>query len=266
MKTERFTKTNSTPPVSGRFQRVSKRRPCRICGKPDFCGFSTDQRTSICMRESSGSRGVSRNGGNIHVHPDIPFIATQQPVTISHSKSPSLAPLGIRAAVFQELIRISSAANYSQELLTGPGGLFSRGLLEADALRYGALPPTKDQRATLAASLADFVRTRFFSYAKLHSQAELIGIPGFWQETSGVLHIWKPRNYLMPILLIPYRNAKGMIQACQMRLHQNDLAPDEKRYRWLASPSEQTRHRIRYADPLHLCPANTSRRCNSSYY
>jgi len=189
------------------------------------------------MRESSGSRGVSRNGGHIHVHTEIPFVTTHQPVTLSKTKP--LAPLGIRAAVFQELIRISAAANYTQELVTGQGGLFSRGLLKADALCYGALPPTKEQRATLAASLADFVRTRFTGYAKLHSQAELIGIPGFWQEASGALHIWKPRNYLMPILVIPYRDAKGMIQACQMRLHQNDLAPDEKRYRWLASPSER---------------------------
>lgn len=189
------------------------------------------------MRESSGSRGVSRNGGHIYVHTEIPFVTTHQPVTLS--KTQPLAPLGIRAAVFQELIRISAAANYTQELVTGQGGLLSRGLLKADALCYGALPPTKEQRATLAASLADFVRTRFTGYAKLHSQAELIGIPGFWQEASGALHIWKPRNYLMPILVIPYRDAKGMIQACQMRLHQNDLAPDEKRYRWLASPSER---------------------------
>lgn len=187
------------------------------------------------MRESSGSRGVSRNGGHIHVHTEIPFVTTHQPVTLSKTQSP--APLGIRAAVFQELIRISPAANYTQELVTGPGGLLSRGLLQADALGYGALPPTKEERATLAASLADFVRTRFTSYANLHSRAELIGIPGFWQETSGEVHIWKPRNYFMPILVIPYRNANGLIQACQLRLQQDDLGPDEKRYRWLASPS-----------------------------
>lgn len=239
---------------------MSKRRPCRVCGKPDFCGFSTDERTSICMRESSGSRGVSRNGGHIHVHTEIPFVTTHQPVTLS--KTQPLAPLGIRAAVFQELIRISPAANYSQELVTGPGGLLSRGLLKADALCYGALPPTKEQRATLAASLANFVRTRFTNYAKVHSQAELIGIPGFWQETSGAVHIWKHRNYVMPILLIPYRDAKGMIQACQMRLHQNDLAPDEKRYRWLASPSDRrgtgsgTPIHFTFA-PKHLPPGAT---------
>lgn len=189
------------------------------------------------MRVSTGSRGPSRNGGNIHVHTEIPFVTTHQPLSKTHA--PSLAPLEIRSAVFQELIRISPAANYTDELVTGPGGLLSRGLLKPHALAYGALPPTKEQRATLAALLSNFVRTRFTSYARLHSHAELAGIPGFWQEPTGEVHIWKARNYLMPILVIPYRNANGLIQACQMRLHQDDLAPDEKRYRWLASPSER---------------------------
>ncbi len=189
------------------------------------------------MRVSTGSRGLSRNGGNIHVHTEIPFVTAHQP--LSTIQSSSLAPLEIRSAVFQELIRISPAANYSDELVIGPDGLLSRGLLKAHALAYGALPPTKEQRATLAALLSNFVRTRFTSYARLHSHAELAGIPGFWQEPTGEVNIWKARNYLMPILVITYRNANGLIQACQMRLHQDDLAPDEKRYRWLASPSER---------------------------
>jgi hypothetical protein len=60
--------------ISVGFKRVSKKRLCQICGKPTYCGFSRDEGTSICMRISAGSRGPSRNGGNIHVHPEIPFI------------------------------------------------------------------------------------------------------------------------------------------------------------------------------------------------
>jgi hypothetical protein len=202
------------------------------------------------MRESSGSRGVSRNGGHIYVHTEIPFVTTHQRVAISKTQSSPLAPLEIRDAVFQELISISPAANYRNELVTGTGGLQARGLLEKHALAYAALPPIKEQRAALAALLTNFVRTRFSSYARLHSRAELIGIPGFWQEPSGEVHIWKPRNYLMPILVIPYRNATGLIQACQMRLHQDDLAPNEKRYRWLASPSE--RRGTSSGTPIHF--------------
>src|SRR5678815_3716303 len=34
--------------ISVGFARVSKKRPCRICGKPTYCGFSRDEGTSIC--------------------------------------------------------------------------------------------------------------------------------------------------------------------------------------------------------------------------
>src|SRR5258705_12689421 len=116
--------------ISVGFAGVSKKRPCRICGKPTYCGFSRDEGTSICMRISAGSRGQSRNGGNIHVHPETPFI-TIRPTTkrlISQSVQP--ACLEIRDAAFQELIRISPASNYMQELVAVPTGLLLRGLLE----------------------------------------------------------------------------------------------------------------------------------------
>lgn len=128
--------------ISVGFERVSKKRPCRICGKPTYCGFSRDEGTSICMRISAGSRGLSRNGGNIHVHPEIPFIMIRPRIQRPMSQSIPLASLEIRDAVFRELIRISPASNYTQELVTGPGGLLSRGLLEDHTTSYGALPRT----------------------------------------------------------------------------------------------------------------------------
>jgi len=222
--------------ISVGFARVSKKRPCRICGKPTYCGFSRDEGTSICMRISAGSRGLSRNGGDIHVHTEIPFI-TIQPRIISQPIP--LAPLEIRDAVFRELIKISPASNYREELVTGPGGLLSRGLLERHTTSYGALPPTNQQRAILAGILNDYVRANFPEHAESHSGAGIVGVPGFWQDRSGVVHIWKPRNYLMPLLVIPYKDANGLIQACQIRLHANDISSDEKRYYWLSSPQER---------------------------
>lgn len=91
--------------ISVGFTRVSKKRPCRICGKPTYCGFSRDEGTSICMRISAGSRGLSRNGGNIHVHPEIPFVTIRPTINRPSNQPISLAPLEIRDAVFQELIR-----------------------------------------------------------------------------------------------------------------------------------------------------------------
>ena len=200
------------------------------------------------MRVSTGSRGPSRNGGNIHVHCDIPFTGTRQEVVANPASTP-LAPLEIRDAVFRELMRISPASSYREELLAGPSGLLSRGLLEEHALNYGALPPTKRQRAILANVLRGFVRKHFHDHAKLYSGG-VIGVPGFWQEASGLVHLWKPRDYLMPMLVIPYKDANGLIQACQIRLHANDLSADEKRYRWLSSPLE--RRGTSSGTPIHF--------------
>ena len=134
--------------ISVGFARVSKKRPCRICGKPTYCGFSRDEGTSICMRISAGSRGLSRNGGNIHVHPEIPFITIQPTIKRPINQSIPPAPLEIRDAVFHELIRIAPASNYIEELVAGPGGLLSRGLLAGDAAGYGALPRDEEQESS----------------------------------------------------------------------------------------------------------------------
>ena len=236
--------------ISVGFERVSKKRPCRICGKPTYCGFSRDEGTSICMRISAGSRGPARNGGNIHVHPEIPFITIRPRIRRPMSQSIPLASLEIRDAVFRELIKLSPASNYREELVTGPSGLLSRGLLEQHTTSYGALPPTNQQRAILAGILNDYVRASFPEHAESHSGAGIVGVPGFWQDRSGVVHIWKPRNYLMPLLVIPYKDANGLIQACQIRLHANDISFNEKRYCWLSSPQE--RHGTSSGTPIHF--------------
>jgi len=191
-----------------------------------------------------------RNGGNIHVHSEIPFITIRPRIKRPNSQSISPTPLEIRDAVFQELIRISPASNYLEELVTGAGGLLSRGLLERHATNYGALPRTKHERTSLAWILNDYVRTHFPEYAKSHSGAGVVGVPGFWQELSGVVHIWKPRNYLVPLLVIPYKDSNGLIQACQIRLHANDILSDDKRYCWLSSPLE--RHGTSSGTPIHF--------------
>ncbi len=249
------TARQGSPLVSSGFDRVSKKRRCRICKHSTWCGFSRDQRTSICMRESEGARGPSQNGGYIHVHTDIP---SNIPILTSTTHSPptiAIAPLEIRHAVFAELIRLSPAAKYRTELVTGPSGLYARGLAHQHARTLGALPPTQDARAALARTLNTYIRRIFPDYAKLYG-AGVIGIPGFWQEPSGKVHLWKLHNYKMPILVIPYKNPHGLIQACQIRLHQADIPEGEKKYRWLASPSE--RRGTSSGTPIHFTFSPTS--------
>ena len=50
------------------FCRVNRRRPCRICGKPDWCVYVRDETLSVCMRVSDGARKINRHGGAIFIH------------------------------------------------------------------------------------------------------------------------------------------------------------------------------------------------------
>jgi len=228
------------PLVSNGFRKVTPKRPCRICHKPDWCGYATDERTSICMRISDGAKGTARNGGNIHVHNDVLLSSSPRNKTKPAPPSIVIAPVEIRDAVYRELIRISPAQKYYPHLVDGPDGLLSRGLLERETHNYGALPPTQKERGQLARQLRKFVIDKFSEYGLRYSYAGVVGIPGFWQDANGIVQLWKPREYRVPMLIIPYKDEDGRIQACQLRMHQHDIPQGEKRYRWLASPLEHS--------------------------
>jgi hypothetical protein len=115
---------------------------------------------------------------------------------------------------------------------------------------YGALPRTQKERASLARTLNKFVNVRFPEYALRNSHPGVIGVPGFWQDESGNVQLWKPRDYSIPLLVIPYRDDEGRIQACQLRLQGNDLRIGEKKYRWLACPFE--RRGASSGTPIHF--------------
>lgn len=127
---------------------------------------------------------------------------------------------------------------YYSQLIDGPGGLLSRGLREREIQNYGALPRTHKERASLALTLNKFLKVRFPEYAVRRRHAAIIGVPGCWQDEAGNLQLWNPHDYNMPLLVIPYSDDQGRIQACQLRLHRNDLRTGEKKYRWLACQFE----------------------------
>jgi len=221
-----------------RFRRVTSNRRCRVCGKPDWCGYRADEQISICMRISTGSKGTSRNGGHIYHHERLSL-----PTIVGLDRKPTplpikIAPLEIRNAVYHELIRRSPALKYYSQLVDGPNGLLSRGLRESEILSYGALPPTHEERIKLANTLNKFVTLTFPQYAARNTLVGIVGVPGFWQAGPTNVQLWIPRDYSMPLLVIPYRDDQGLIQACQLRLHRNDIPLGQKKYRWLACPFE----------------------------
>jgi hypothetical protein len=237
------------PAVNG-FCRVTKYRPCRVCKKIDWCGYSTDEQTSICMRISNGSKGTSRNGGNIYHHERLFLVAKPRLHKAPALPPIEIAPIEIRNAVYEELIRRSPAVKYYSQLIDGPGGLLSRGLREREMQNYGALPRTQKERAGLARILKKFVLVRFPKDAAGNTQAGMLRVPGFWLDESSVIQLGNPRDYNMPSLVIPYRDDKGRIQACQLRLHKNDVSVSEKKYRWLSSPLPF--RRASAGTPLHF--------------
>jgi hypothetical protein len=202
------------------------------------------------MRISNGSKGTSRNGGNIFHHNRLFLVANPRLNTKPAPPLIEVAPIEIRNAVYEELIRRSPALKYYSQLIEGPSGLLSRGLGETETENYGALPRTHKERASLARTLNKFVKVRFPEYVIRNINPGVIGVPGFWQDEAGNVQLWQPRDYNMPLLGIPYRDYQGRIQACQLRLHRNDLRLSEKKYRWLACPLE--RYGASSGTPIHF--------------
>jgi hypothetical protein len=232
------------------FCRVTKYRPCSICGKPDWCGYTADEQTSICMRISHGSKRTSRNGGHIFHHGGFTLVSSLRFNRKPAPPSVEIAPIEIRNAVYEELIRRSPALKYYSQLIDGPDGLLSRGLSEPELQNYGAVPRTHKERESLAHTLNKFVTRKFPENGLQNSHAGVIGIPGFWKDESGIVQLWKDRDYNMPLLVIPYRDGLSRIQACQLRLHRNDIPAGAKKYRWLASPLET--NGLSSGTPIHF--------------
>ena len=255
---------NQRPFISSGFARVNRRRPCTICGKPDWCVYARDEQVSVCMRVSAGSVRMNNQGGFIHVHsncsPDMK-LAAQLPINDA-TPSVTLAPIEVRHAIYSELIRLSPAMNYHRELVSGPSGLLSRGFLQKEVSKFGALPPEMSERDRLSYKLHRFVRKYFPSCTPQCKDVPLIGIPGFWQEPDRRVRLWKKINYDHPFLIIPYRDANGRIQACQLRAAGEDT-DKKKRYCWLSSASEP--QGVGTGDPIHFtyierdCPQSSPR-------
>jgi hypothetical protein len=228
--------------TSSDFGRVNRRRPCRICGKPDWCSFTRNgERISICMRVCDGARKINRHGGAIFIHDDCrEYRPIGVRVTADLPQSP-IAPVEIRDFVYGKLIDLSPATLYPGALIAGEKGLHARGLSESHFDNYGGLPAGSGERDRLAQLLLQEINGHFPEASSLR------GVPGFWVDRQGV-HFWKPKDHLLPRLLIPVRDEWGRIQACQMRLP--FATKKGLRYLWLSS--SDLSHGTGSGSPLHF--------------
>jgi hypothetical protein len=85
-------------------------------------------------------------------------------------------------------------------------------------------------------------------------------IPGFWIDESDETYLWQCRDYSQPLLLIPYRNPIGKIQACQIRFS-DAPASVKKRYLWLSLPAMNS---AGSGTPLHFAGWKTFGRTNTN--
>src|SRR5262245_10853083 len=214
--------------ISKVFGRVNRRRPCRICGKPDWCSYvrCDGERISICMRVSDGARKINRHGGAIFIHDDWREDRPIDVRVVTAIPQAPIAPVEIRDFVYGRLIEISPATLYPGALIAGEKGLLARGLSECHFGDYGGLPAGSGERDRIARLLLQEMNGHFTNAGSLR------GVPGFWEDRQGV-HLWKLKDYLLPRLLIPVRDGSGRIQACQTRLP--FTAKNGLRYLWLSS-------------------------------
>lgn len=181
-------------------------------------------------------------------HEKLPFPKTPLPFAVKPEiTKPELAPIEIRDFVYRKLIELSPATA-SKEIIIGPKGLRERGIL--DFGNYGSLPKKHIDRDKLAKQLRHSINANFPDFVREH----LLGItrvPGFWIDKTGKARLWLETDSLTPMLLIPYRDKFGMIQACQIRLMGDlyEVKKDSLRYLWLSTPKKN--NGLSCGSPLH---------------
>ena len=228
--------------ADSRYQRVSRKRPCLICGKPDWCSRAANDSISFCARVTAGADRLSRREGwGVFYHDrsllDNSFWTKNEPRQFDKKQTEEiqLAPLEIRDFIYATLLRLSPASKY-EYLTIGQKGLRERGL--ENFSDYGALPCSASHRKDLAAQIRLLLNQNFPSFVRENPRG-LAHIPGFWINDSGEACLWSEKDFNRPMLIIPYRNPWGKIQSCQIRFS-GSINRGQKRYLWLSLPSMQS--------------------------
>jgi DNA primase len=180
-------------------KRVKKGRPCEICGRDRWCGYSEDGTKAVCMRVES--EHPTKNRGWLHILEDVPSARpTPSPRPLIHSHE--LAPRERLHEVYTALLdRLSLSDAHRANLL-------SRGLSESDIASHGfkSAPRSTPDLPGL----------------------DLRGVPGFYRERGG----WQLVSYGSGFY-VPVRDSRGSLRGFQVR---KDVG--SPRYLWLSSASK----------------------------
>lgn len=218
------------------YKRVSKKYPCAICGKADWCSTTRTETISFCARSTLNADRISRYGWGVYYHDeyrsgfDLNFDRTfnRAPTWKKAKVSTDLASPAIRDKVYRKLIELSPASS-NKEIVNGRGGLRERGV--QDFSQYGNLPKLQNERRVLTERLVDAMAAE-----GIHS---FEGIPGFWRDASGQVRLWSEHDSFDDLMLIPFAGPDGLIRACQIRFMR--FIPNKSgHYIWLSSAKERS--------------------------
>lgn len=223
------------------YQRVSRRTPCRVCGKPDWCSTTRDYNIAFCARTATNADRVSSKGWGIfycysrRTYRDGSNLTTKE---LSRSKLTSVASVETRHRIYQRLIKLSPLPENinrlnSNEWLTNQGQEFGR---------FGLLPKSVIERHCLLRLLIESL------VQEKGTITTFKGVPGFWQELNGRLRLGSDFDYDADLLLIPFLDSNGLIQACQLKVIGKAKNTPGK-YQWLSSMGR--REGCSSGTPLH---------------
>jgi len=209
--------------------RASRKQPCPVCGKPDWCSLSPDGAIAICMRQPSAHE--THNGGYLHQltsptvaparRPAAPPAPPPAPATQFRAEAAHVD--AIYRALLREQLRLSDA--HREKLL-------ARGLAPAEiAARGYASTPGREEAAQLTETLAHL---------------DLRGVPGFYRERGQ----WRMVN-AAPGYFVPYRDERGRVAAMQYRLDE-PLNGGQTKYLWFSSPPERYPEGTSSGAPVHV--------------
>jgi len=110
--------------------RVSKRNPCPVCGRPDWCGVSSDGAVCICMRIEEGAIKQARNGGWVHRLLETNHTPRVRRVRKVRINSPNRLwiDFGRMAAEFAAAVNITELQDFADELGLSVEGLVRLGI------------------------------------------------------------------------------------------------------------------------------------------
>lgn len=213
------------------YRRVSRKSPCQVCGKPDWCSTTVDRDISFCARTTISADRISRDGWGIYYRnlkePIVSFNARPTRRRV-YSKCVSIASIECRDAVYRKLIHLSPIGKCGNSDLYERFGTGH----EIDHTRYAIYPSAAITRNRFAATITE-------SYGNSNNDIpSLKGVPGFWRGPNGVPRLGSRSDLDIDLLLIPFIDANGFIQACQLR-YSNPLPTSSNKYLWLSSAKER---------------------------